>query len=53
MDKLEKAVENLRMAALYKNNMIPGERPPDAFKDPSFKPFLNHPKFIEAAKAFR
>jgi len=53
MDKLEKAVENLRMAARYKNNMIPGERPPDAFKDPSFKQFLNHPKFIEAAKAFR
>ena len=53
MDNLEKAVENLRLAARYKNNMIPGEKPPDAFKDPSFKPFYNNPKFIQAAKAFR
>jgi len=53
MNNLEKAVQNLKTAARYKNNMIPGERPPDAFKDSSFKRFLNNPKFVDAAKAFR
>jgi tetratricopeptide (TPR) repeat protein len=53
INHLEKAVENLHLAARYKNNMIPGERPPDALKDSSFKRFVNDKKFIEAAKAFR
>jgi len=53
MNNLEKAVQNLKMAARYKNNMISGEKRPDAFKDSSFKRVLNNPKFVEAAKAFR
>jgi len=48
-----RTLRHMKIAARYKNNMIPGERPPDALRDSSFKRYLNNAKFVEAARAFR
>jgi tetratricopeptide (TPR) repeat protein len=53
LNNLESAIQNLKIAARYRSNMIPGEEWPDPFQDSSFKRFLNNKKFVEAAKAFR
>ncbi len=53
LNDTKQAVQNLKTAGEYKNNMIPGEQRPDPFKDPSFRYLLKNKRFIEAAKAFR
>jgi tetratricopeptide (TPR) repeat protein len=53
MNNPKLVIQNLRTAGEYKNNMIPGEKRPDPFKDPSFRYLLKNKKFIAAAKAFR
>ena len=53
MNDSKLAIQNLKTAGEYKNNMIPGEQRPDPFKDPSFRYLLKNKKFIEAARAFR
>ncbi len=49
----KQAIENLKTAAEYKGNMIPGVQRPDPLQDPSFRYLRKNKKFLEAAKTFR
>jgi hypothetical protein len=53
LNDTKQAIQNLKTAGEYKNNMIPGEQRPGPFNDPSFRYLLKNKKFIETAKAFR
>jgi tetratricopeptide (TPR) repeat protein len=44
---IDKAIQNLRTAFKFKENMIKGEKMPDPSKDSSFKRYLNDPRFME------
>jgi len=50
MGKMDEALDQLRQAYKYKNNMIPGEQFPDPMKDDSFRNFVKDKKFVEAVK---
>ena len=50
MNDLETALEQLKMAFLYRNNSLPGEEGmPDPAKDDSFKRYLGDPRFQSLA----
>ncbi len=50
MNDVDKAIEYLRQAFQYKENMIKGEEFPDAWKDDSFQRFMKNEKFVNALK---
>lgn len=50
MDNMDKAIEYLRNAFEYRENMIKGERFPNPARDSSFSKFMNNEKFRSALK---
>ena len=50
MNNVDDAIENLRLAYKFKNNVIPGESLPNPATDSSFTRFLNNEKFVKALK---
>jgi tetratricopeptide (TPR) repeat protein len=50
MDNMDKAIEFLRNAFEYRENMIKGERFPDPARDSSFSKFMKNEKFRSALK---
>jgi tetratricopeptide (TPR) repeat protein len=50
MDDVDDAIEYLRHAFQYKDNMIKGETFPDPWTDDSFQRFMKNDKFVNALK---
>ncbi len=48
MDRMNEALEQLRLVYKYKANMISGETLPDPLKDNSFRHFVDKPEFVKA-----
>ena len=53
MDNMDKAIEYLRNAFEYRENMIKGERLPDPARDSSFSKFMKNEKFRSALKEMK
>jgi tetratricopeptide (TPR) repeat protein len=50
MNDPDKAIDYLKQAFAYKENMIKGERMPDPWTDSSFERFMNNDKFVQALR---
>lgn len=50
MNDVDKAIEYLKQAFQFKDNMIKGEKFPDPWTDDSFQRFMNNEKFVAALK---
>jgi len=50
MNDLDKTIEYLKQAFQYKDNMISGEKFPDAWTDDSFQRFMKNDKFVSALR---
>jgi len=51
MDDVDNAIDSLRSAFEYKQNMIKGERLPNPWTDDSFQRFMKNDKFVSALRA--
>ena len=53
MNDLNGAIDNLRLAFRYRDNMIRGERMPDPAVDDSFQRFLKNERFVAVLREIR